>query len=354
MTKTFQRKQKLSPTESLQLAVQYVKENNDNRAKVIFGQLLKSNPKNGKLWLWYSKVSNDMKTIITAQKNAAILLPTDTEVKSFGRKIQIALTAGCPQIGEVSHCPFCWTPVVSRLNQCPFCLAHIVIHKGIFSTTSSKPDATIMTRAVWRYEEVIAVTDEARPSFNLGLAYLNLGKVTKAIKAIRQATEIDPDNIYYSGQLSDLLDYTANLELNSEDAEIDIEAEDDDPGSQDDSKKKVMIVEDSNTTRKAIAMMLSMNNFDVIQASNGEEALVVLQQATPDLILLDVIMPGLDGYQVLSQIKKNSRLKDIPVIMLSARDSLLDKMKGKMSSSSEYLTKPFQVDKLMEKLNNYL
>jgi twitching motility two-component system response regulator PilG len=104
-------------------------------------------------------------------------------------------------------------------------------------------------------------------------------------------------------------------------------------------RKKVLVVEDSTTTRKVISITLRQNGFETIEAGDGLEALSKLNEVKPDLILLDIILPKMDGYKTLSILKRSDDFKHIPVIMLTSRDKLLDKIKGKMSGSEEYLTK---------------
>ncbi len=112
-------------------------------------------------------------------------------------------------------------------------------------------------------------------------------------------------------------------------------------------KKKILIVEGSNTTRKIIDRILTEGGYMTAEAANGMEALAELTHNKPDLILLDIIMPGMDGYKVLSLIKKSENAKDIPVILLTSRDQLFDKIRGKMSDADQYLTKPFKPPELL-------
>ena len=119
------------------------------------------------------------------------------------------------------------------------------------------------------------------------------------------------------------------------------------------SENTILVVEDSAVTRKVISMTLSQNGYSIIEAKDGLEALAKLNEKKPDLMLLDIIMPGIDGYKVLAIMKKNPEFKDIPVIMLTARDKLFDKIKGKMSGSNEYLTKPFDPDVLTARVAKY-
>lgn len=118
--------------------------------------------------------------------------------------------------------------------------------------------------------------------------------------------------------------------------------------------KKVLVVEDSNTQRKVICKMLTEYGYRVREAIDGYKALELLEKEKPDLILLDIIMPGIDGYKVMSLIKEKEYMQHVPIIMLTSRDKLIDKMRGKISGTNEYLTKPFKSDELIEKVNKYL
>ncbi|MCW8962564.1 MAG: response regulator [Gammaproteobacteria bacterium] len=126
-------------------------------------------------------------------------------------------------------------------------------------------------------------------------------------------------------------------------------------GNNDQKKRKVvLVVEDSGVTRKIIVRTLTEHGCKVIEAEDGLDALSQLAGEVPDLVLLDLILPKMDGYKVLSMMKRKEQYKDIPVIILTARDSLMDKVKGKVSGTDEYLTKPFKPDQLMTKVAKYL
>ncbi len=118
--------------------------------------------------------------------------------------------------------------------------------------------------------------------------------------------------------------------------------------------KKILIVEDSGLARKVLVESLSNQGYYMIEARDGEEALLKLAQEPPDLVLLDLILPKKDGYEVLASMKKSETLKNIPVIVLTSRDTLFDKLKGKMSGTDEYMTKPVDGLALKEKLKKYL
>ena len=120
------------------------------------------------------------------------------------------------------------------------------------------------------------------------------------------------------------------------------------------SLKKILVVEDSATQRKVICRMLRQNDYDISEASDGYQALEKVDEFKPDLILLDIIMPGIDGYKAMSLIKEKPGMANVPIIMLTSRDKLIDKMRGKVSGTNEYLTKPFVYEELIGKIDKYL
>jgi twitching motility two-component system response regulator PilG len=106
-------------------------------------------------------------------------------------------------------------------------------------------------------------------------------------------------------------------------------------------KRTVMVVDDSPTVRKILSMTLERAGYGVLSAADGEAALEALQNSVPDLILLDISMPKLDGYEVCKRVKADARTAHVPVVMLSGKDAFFDKVKGRMAGATEYLTKPF-------------
>ncbi|MCK5539003.1 MAG: response regulator [Bacteroidales bacterium] len=118
--------------------------------------------------------------------------------------------------------------------------------------------------------------------------------------------------------------------------------------------QKVLIIDDSKIARRVAKEALLEHGFEVIEAPDGLQGLSKLVHDKPALILLDIIMPTMDGYQVLSLIRANHKFKDVPVIMLTSRDKLFDKIKGKMSDADEYLTKPFVVQELVDMVEKHL
>jgi twitching motility two-component system response regulator PilG len=110
---------------------------------------------------------------------------------------------------------------------------------------------------------------------------------------------------------------------------------------------KVMVIDDSKTIRRTAETLLKKVGCDVITATDGFDALAKIADTRPDIIFVDIMMPRLDGYQTCALIKNNTEFKSTPVIMLSSKDGLFDKAKGRIVGSDQYLTKPFSKNELL-------
>lgn len=109
-----------------------------------------------------------------------------------------------------------------------------------------------------------------------------------------------------------------------------------------------MVIDDSRTIRKSAETMLGREGCEVLTADDGFEALALIHEHHPDLIFVDIMMPRLDGYQTCAIIKNNDKFRSTPVIMLTSKDGLFDKARGRIVGSDHYLTKPFTRDELLE------
>ncbi|OYU25376.1 MAG: two-component system response regulator [Burkholderiales bacterium PBB2] len=111
---------------------------------------------------------------------------------------------------------------------------------------------------------------------------------------------------------------------------------------------KVLVIDDSNTIRRSAEIFLKQGGHEVVLAEDGFDALAKLSDYQPDLVFCDILMPRLDGYQTCAIIKRNPQFAAVPVIMLSSKDGLFDKARGRMVGSQDYLTKPFTKDQLLQ------
>jgi len=117
---------------------------------------------------------------------------------------------------------------------------------------------------------------------------------------------------------------------------------------------KVMVIDDSKTIRRTAETLLQREGCEVITAVDGFEALSKIAEANPDIVFVDIMMPRLDVDQTCALIKNSQNYQNIPVIMLSSKDGLVDRAKGRVVGSDEYLTKPFSKDELLNAIRNHV
>ena len=119
------------------------------------------------------------------------------------------------------------------------------------------------------------------------------------------------------------------------------------------SSLKILVVDDSNTIRRSAEIFLKTGKYEVVLAEDGFDALAKVSDYHPDLIFCDILMPRLDGYQTCAIIKRNPKFANVPVVMLSSKDGVFDKARGRMAGAQDYLTKPFSKDQLLKAVEQY-
>ena len=116
---------------------------------------------------------------------------------------------------------------------------------------------------------------------------------------------------------------------------------------------KVLVIDDSNTIRRSAEIFLKQGGHEVLLAEDGFDALAKVNDFQPDIVFCDILMPRLDGYQTCAIIKRNSRFSSVPIVMLSSKDGVFDKARGRMVGAQDYLTKPFTKDQLLQAVQQF-
>jgi twitching motility two-component system response regulator PilG len=119
------------------------------------------------------------------------------------------------------------------------------------------------------------------------------------------------------------------------------------------SALKILVIDDSNTVRQSAEMFLRQGGYEVFLAEDGFDALSKVSDHQPDMIFCDILMPRLDGYQTCAIIKRNPVYENIPIVMLSSKDGVFDKARGRMVGAQQYLTKPFVKDALLQSVQHF-
>ena len=116
---------------------------------------------------------------------------------------------------------------------------------------------------------------------------------------------------------------------------------------------KILVIDDSNTIRRSAEIFLKQGGHEVMLAEDGFDALAKVNDYQPDIIFCDILMPRLDGYQTCAIIKRNARFSGVPIVMLSSKDGVFDKARGRMVGAQDYLTKPFTKDQLLQAVQQF-
>ena len=119
-------------------------------------------------------------------------------------------------------------------------------------------------------------------------------------------------------------------------------------------QKKVLVVDDDPDILETVRFCMEEAGYDVVESADGLDALQKVETESPDLIVLDVMLPGKSGFMVCWSLKNNEKFRDIPVIMLTAKSQPIDKVLGRQTQANEYLTKPFDIDELVDLVGKHI
>lgn len=337
--------------DELEEAVRLAEGHHFKEAQGMMAGFLKKEPQSYRGWLWCSRIMTSKSSIEAFLKKAAKLAPEAPEVIEDIKKFEVAKEK--IESEQVRRCPFCWSPLEMKSVQCVYCRAHLLIHNQFF-TSLRDADRDILEKAIERYTRVIGRERNINAHYYLSIAHLNLEHWEESLNLFHKTVKLAPEKKIFADQLRRLLDYMA-LESSSDSFEGNTPVKEKTAESYNGSKKKkILVVEDSSTTRKVISITLGQKGYDIIEARDGLEALSRLNEESPDLILLDIILPKMDGYKILAIIKDNDLFRNIPVIMLTSKDSMISKWKGKRAGATAYLTKPFKPEILVKTIEKYL
>ena len=315
---------------------------------------LKAHPEDSNAWLWYSRCLGDVETIGAALKKGLKVADDDRLIKEEIKKIE-RTNRRYGSITNMRRCPFCWSPLERKAKRCHYCCGRLVITEALSHDDLNALDSNSFIDSVTRYTNVIARETNVNAYYFLSLANCNLKKTEEALDLLNEALRNYPGNQFIEQQLNIVLSHVAKRLTKYEAIKAESKKksdESDTPVAAD--KKKILVVQSSPTTRKVVVLTLKQEGFHMIEAQDGLEALSKIDEERPDLVLLDTVLPKMDGYKILSIIKENKELKDMPVIMLTSKSGLLDKFKGKLAGSAAYLTKPFKPEDLISTVQKYI
>jgi twitching motility two-component system response regulator PilG len=248
---------------------------------------------------------------------------------------------------EFSACPFCNAETEAQAFACKTCRVVFSLSDLEMLLANQNADNETLRQAVERMETRMDSRDFGENEFfynlfYLGVGHINLKNLRHGFAYLQKASQANPNDVLLSSQVNALAIRLEEIERHDEVHDAMLKG------------RKILVVDDSPTVRKLISGKLEKSGHEVVCAVDGMDALAKLKEVMPDLILLDITMPRMDGYQVCKLIRSNPTTKDIPIVMISGKDGFFDKVRGRMAGTTGYITKPFGPETLMKALDVYI
>ncbi len=295
------------------------------------------NPNNDAVWLWLAVTANSDDEKINFLQRALSLNPQNERVRQTLNQLQSKVAQRAP----AWKCPLCMAPAGRPQRQCTSCGAVLTL-SNLQDVLSSNADGEKMQRAVGGYKNVLGQGVDFGAHYNMALAHLNVRELDAGIAHLQAALRLEPNDNSLKTKIDELVRYQSQVSLNGANGHMT-----DEPAEQW-VRGTILVVDDSPTIRKLVSMTLKRYDYEVVMAEDGMEALGKLNYIDPDLVLLDITMPRMDGYQVCKIIKGDRETRHIPVVMLSGKDGFFDKVRGRLAGTNQYLTKPFDPNVLLQ------
>jgi twitching motility two-component system response regulator PilG len=316
------------------------------RARAAFREAVALDPTCELSWLWLAGVTEDPSEGIVYLERVLRLNPANDRARAgidhFRAKLPPAQW----------YCPICQGRAKDKFLNCPGCGAVLDLARADQALANPTADAARVQDGAAR----LAADVRAHPTFvahyYLGMALLNLGRPEDALPQFRAAQKYKPDDPNLVAQVVQLEAAVSDAAPPTRKFQAPPRARPTPPPAGP-GPKTVLIVDDSPTLRRILGLTLQKNGFQVIEAADGEDALDRARERPPDLVLLDVHMPGLDGFAVCKRLREDPATARTPVILLGGKDGFLDRMRGRTAGSDRHVAKPFQPDALLRVVREY-
>lgn len=305
------------------------REGNKSRARWLLMEASALNPHSEDAWLRLAEVAEKSADSIRCLQRVLKLNPQNAEAIAKLNQTY-ALQANFAPPVKTWQCPLCAAAFQVELTTCASCRSILNLNDLEAVLANKDIDREVLLNAIRHYQNLTESFDDFHAYYYLGIAYLHLQQLNEAVLSLRKASYLRPDDLQLKAQL-------IVLEQRQTEAQARI----------------VLVIDDSATIRKLVSMTLQKQGHRVLEAAEMMEALAKLNEATPDLILLDICLPGMDGYQICKIIKAYPSTKDVPVVMLSGKDGFFDKVRARLVGAQGYLTKPVIPNDLLKAVENY-
>ena len=308
---------------------------NRQRAQELLTRATQLDPTQEMSWLWLAKVADKPSDALTALNRALAINPNNARARAGLDWYQAQVNAEPP-------CPLCRTTSPRGTTSCRACGALLTLADLPVWQARLPMAADRLQRAAARFEAVLLKRPDAPTHLAMALVFLNGKMFDRAAHHLRSALQReDRQNAKASDRETRRLVETLLWQIEEAPSSGKFER----PAA---VLGTILIVDDSPTVRKVVAKALKEYGYRVIEAADGSAALACLQEERPDLVLLDIRLPGLDGYQVCRKIREQKEFAHLPVMLLSEEDRFLDRWRGRWAGASDYLLKPIHPEILVQ------
>jgi CheY-like chemotaxis protein len=246
-------------------------------------------------------------------------------------------------VDEMVECQFCYSENEAQSLVCYSCHTMLKLSDLEMLLAHQEANQEVLREAVEQMESERNRRDFGAEELKLlAVGHLNLKNVRQGCAYLEEAAQMNPNDVFLGSQVNFLKIRLAEIE--DQQSLIDSMPK----------NRKILVVDDSATVRKLISGKLEKSGHEVLCAVDGIDAIEQMKAFVPDLVLLDINMPRMDGYQVCKLIRSDEITKDVPVVMISGKDGFFDKVRGRMAGTTGYITKPFGPETLMKMLETYI
>lgn len=300
-------------------AIELAKAGDKSEARRRLAELCRTNPQNAKAWLWRASLADKVTDAIENLEHVLALEPDNGTARAWYERLR-------PSTIEVPayQCFLCSYEGPMEFTQCPQCHSILSLDLDAVFRNQEVDDRQVRV-AVEHFKSLAGNADPFDIEYFLGVAQLNLLNSHAALQHFLRAQALDERG-------AELHDTIAALKR----------------------RPLIMAVDDCLTIRALVANILERNGYRCLAVASSIDALSYLEETSPEFVLLDVSMPFMDGYVLCKTIKARPKTEHTTVVMLSAKDGFLDKVKGRLAGAADYLTKPFESALLLRVIRKYV
>lgn len=302
----------------LQLGIDHAAAGNTEEARRHLSAAVAHSPRDSRAWYWLAAVQSSPLQAADCLSRVVALALASREARDELARLEAELAFAGPA------CPLCGARADAAPDDCRACGARLTLDDPRALTRPRAVDLDRLHDAAARY--AASPADDFRTHFARALAHLNLRQWPEGLAALRAAAARRPYARDFGAKVAAVQAAIDDLHR---------------------PPRCALVVDDSPTVRKLVTMLLEREGFRVVPAPGGFEAVNLLQQQTPDLIFLDIVLPGIDGFALCKVIREQPATARVPIVMLSGKDGFFDRLRAQAAGADGFLTKPFDAGQLL-------